>query len=444
MNKTYINLFAAPAWAKTVALLALLVTGFTSKAQQGSSGNTYIFGGAEMTFFGAHDFVNGGSGALPGVVGTVRGPSSIGILNFASTASQSGASDAAYVDGYVRKYGSTPFVFPVGDNGFYGPFAASGDGTMGAYYHGDPSVAITSDLGGGNYPVLPAGGPFPAATFEDALEAVSPVEYWDIDGSAATALTLTWDAGSAIGTLTAGQLNKLTIAGWNGTEWVAIPSEVDVTSILGGASDLTAGSITTTAAVIPNTYNAYTFASRDVPLPVTLVSFRVVREGNTALLTWSTTEETDADRFEIERSRNGNSWKMIGTVESTGESKVRVDYHFADPDPFDGTSGGVKLYRLRMVDNDGTFTYSRVRSVRFENQENRVVYPNPANDRLFVRDFAKASDIRIADLNGQTVIRLGDPKEGAINVGKLAAGIHVVEITWSDGTKTAQRILIRK
>lgn len=440
MNKTYINLFPVRAWMKIATLLTLLATGFASKAQQGSSGNTYIFGGAEMTFFGAHDFANGGNGALPGIIGTVRGPSTPGILNFTSTASQTSASDAAHVDGYVRKYGSTPFVFPVGDNGFYGPFAASGDGTLGAYYHGDPSAAVTSDLGGGDYPVLPNGGPFPVTAFEDALETVSTVEYWDIDGTTPTALTLTWDAGSNISTLTGAQLNKLTIAGWNGTEWVAISSTVDVTSILGGASDFTAGSITTTTAIVPGTYTVYTLASRVAPLPVTLAGFQAVREGSTAILTWSTTEEVNSDRFEIERSGHGDNWQLIGTVKSAGESKVLAAYQFVDINPLHSEN----LYRLRLVDNDGTFAYSRVRSVRFENLENRIAYPNPANDVLFVRDYAKVVNMRIVDMNGRAVIVSPGLRDGAINTSNLATGLHMMEITWLGGSTTTQRIMIRK
>lgn len=440
MNKTYINLFPARARMKIAVLLTLLVAGFASRAQQGSSGNTYIFGGAEMTFFGAHDFANGGNGALPGIIGTVRGPSTPGILNFTSTASQSSASDAAHVDGYVRKYGSTQFVFPVGDNGFYGPFAASGDGTLGAYYHGDPSTAITSDLGGGNYPVLPNGGPFPVTAFEAALQTVSTIEYWDIDGTTPTPLTLTWDAGSNVSTLTAGQLNKLTIAGWNGTEWVAIPSVVDVTSILGGTSDLTAGSITTTTAIVPNTYSVYTFASRVAPLPVTLANFQAIREGSVAFLAWSTTEETNSDRFEIERSENGGNWQLIGTVQSAGESKVLLRYQFVDSDPVPGEN----LYRLRLVDSDGTFAYSRVRSVRFEHLENRMAYPNPASDKLYIRDLAKVSSVRIIDMNGRAVMQSQGLKDRALDTGKLATGIHVLEITWRDGSRTVQRIIIQR
>ncbi|GAB4016838.1 hypothetical protein [Spirosoma koreense] len=242
-------------------MMVLLILALTAQAQEGSQGNTTIFNGAEMTFFGNHNFLTGGGGAQPGIIGTLR-TAPFGILNFATTATtHTGANDANYVDGYVRKFGTGQFIFPTGDNAHFGPFAATADGTMGAYFFIDPTSAVTSSLAGGNYPVLPTGGPFPSATKATSLSAVSTKEYWDIDGTNATKITLTWSSPSGVGSLTGNDLSKLTIAGWNGTQWVAIPSTVDVTSILGGASALTAGSITTTDPLVPNTYTAYTLGS---------------------------------------------------------------------------------------------------------------------------------------------------------------------------------------
>ncbi|MHA4740634.1 T9SS type A sorting domain-containing protein [Dyadobacter sp. MSC1_007] len=434
-------------WISIAVSATLFLLGHRAQAQEGSQGNTTIFGGAQMTFFSNHNFVTGGGGAQPGVILTERAVGNFGVLNFAGdNLTSTGASDAGYVDGYVRKYGTGEFVFPVGDNGFVGQFAASADGTMGAYFHSDPTAAVTSNLfTGTNYPALPTGGPFPSATFEQALEAVSVLEYWDIDGTNATPITLTWDAGSNIAGLTSSQLEKLTIAGWDGTQWVAIPSVVQVTSILGGTSDLTAGSIVTTAAIVPNIYTAYTFASRDTPLPVKLASFDVRKEGATALLTWSTTEETNSDHFEVQRSANGNSWDKVGIVKSGGESKTTLNYNFTDLNPLTGgPSEGKNLYRLRMVDKNGTFAYSRIRTVQFENAGYAVAYPNPTSDILFIQDFPKVSNVRIVDLNGKTVHQSNTIKNGEINVSRLVAGVHIVEISWLDGSKTSQKLLIRK
>nr|MBZ1363183.1 Ig family protein [Dyadobacter fermentans]MBZ1363278.1 Ig family protein [Dyadobacter fermentans] len=73
----------------------------------------------------------------------------------------------------------------------------------------------------------------------------------------------------------------------------------------------------------------------------------------TALLTWSTTEEVNSDRFEIERSLNGKGWSTIGKVRSNGESSVLRNYTYTDDSP----EKGENLYRLRMVDLDGTYAF---------------------------------------------------------------------------------------
>ncbi|WP_353718994.1 GEVED domain-containing protein [Dyadobacter sp. 676] len=279
MKKIYLNLSLANTFKGVLA--ALLAVNISAYGQEGSQGNTTIFGGAQMTFFANHDFVAGGSGAQPGVILTERAAGNFGILNFAGdNLTSTGASDAGYVDGYVRKYGAGQFIFPVGDNGSLGPFAASGDGTMGAYFRADPNTAVTSNVfTGGNYAALPNGGPFATSSMGAGVTAVSTVEYWDIDGSAATPLTLTWDATSGISSLTASQLASLTIAGWDGTKWVAIPSAVDPTSVLGGASDLNAGSITTTAPLSPDAFTAYTFASRELaPLSTIVIAKKAQSE----------------------------------------------------------------------------------------------------------------------------------------------------------------------
>lgn len=264
MKKNYKTSSCLKGWKNAAAMLALFTTASlsTASAQEGSQGNTTIFGGAQMTYFGNQNFLTGGAGTQPGVILTERATATISYLNFSGdNLTATGVTDASYVDGYVRKYGTGQFIFPVGDNGFAGQFAASADGTSGAYFHADPTTAVTSNLfTGSNYPVLPAGGPFASTARGTGVRLVSTVEYWDIDGANATPITLTWDAGSLVSTLTNNTLSYLTIVGWNGTQWVRIPSTVDVTSVLGGASALAAGSITTTASIVPNTYTAYTLA----------------------------------------------------------------------------------------------------------------------------------------------------------------------------------------
>ena len=245
----------------------LLVFSFLSIfcwGQSSSSGNTYIHANGSMTIFGSHSFLSGGSGILPGLIGTER-TGNKGFLNFASGASWSGASNSAYVDGYARSYQTGPFVFPIGDNNRFRPIrisaATNAAPTDAAYFGVNPSSAQTSSLKGGLEPVLPSTGPFPITAKNSSISNVSPNEYWDINGSTPATISLSWTATSDISTLTGSDLSRLRIVGWNGTEWVIIPSSIDLMAFTGGSSTLTAGSISTSNPIAPNTYQVYAFGS---------------------------------------------------------------------------------------------------------------------------------------------------------------------------------------
>lgn len=431
MKQNYTNSFRAR-WISLAASTILLLLGHLANAQQGGQGNTTIFSGGQMTFFGDYNFSTGGGGAQPGIIGTERAPAPYGILNFATAANNhTGAGDAAHVDGYVRKLGTTPFIFPVGDNGQYGPFAASGDGTTGAYFYGDPTTAITSKLGGGNYPVLPSGGPFPTASMGAGVTAVSTVEYWDIDGTNTTPITLTWDLGSDVAGLTGNTLALLTILGWDGTNWVVIPSAVDNTSVLGGVSNLSTGSITTTGSIVPNTYTAYTLGASGTPLPVSLLSFTATKSQHAALLHWETTTEISSDRFDIEHSTTGKEWALIGNVQSKGSSTREVAYTFIHESP----ETGANFYRLKMVDRDGSLTYSTARTLYFDGNDATVLYPNPASDFIYIgnKDLSTIRSISLVALDGRLLLFIDSVKNKDISLKGIAAGNYILKISYRNG-----------
>jgi len=179
----------------------------------------------------------------------------------------------------------------------------------------------------------------------------------------------------------------------------------------------------------------------DAALPVTLVSFTARKEGILANLNWSTTAETNSDRFEIERSLNGKSWNKIGVLKSNGESKSLLNYAYSDRNP----SEGENFYRLKMVDKDETFAYSRIQSLTFDGPNTDLsVYPNPATDKILLRDFSKIIEVVISDLNGRTVHLSGTSSNGQINVKNLIPGTYIVKTTRSDGGISSQKIVITR
>jgi len=106
-------------------------------------------------------------------------------------------------------------------------------------------------------------------------------------------------------------------------------------------------------------------------LPVTLLSFDAVGRTNKVDLQWKTGTERENNRFVVERSSDGIHFYPIGTV--AGNGNRGGTYTFTDHQPLNGVS----YYRLKQVDNDGTFAHSKIASVKRGAAAQMQVYPNP-------------------------------------------------------------------
>lgn len=190
-----------------------------------------------------------------------------------------------------------------------------------------------------------------------------------------------------------------------------------------------------------NTTSAVTVV--DNPLPVTLTAFTARREGQIVNLEWATTTETNSDHFEIQHSLNGKNWKKAGVVESSGESKTLKNYTFIHNNPSDGEN----LYRLKMVDKDQTFAYSRIRSVKFQKEGLKLVaYPNPASDILFLKNYEGQSlkEVSITNTSGFKVYQSNSVSSDGINVKTLSSGIYAVRIIETNGALHTLKVVINR
>ena len=180
------------------------------------------------------------------------------------------------------------------------------------------------------------------------------------------------------------------------------------------------------------------------PLPVTLVSFSVRKEGSSAkgisVLNWATTEETNSDRFEIERSSDARGWINIGIKASHGESASLKRYDFIDNAPVEG----INYYRLKMVDKDGTFAYSSIQRAQFDVSGLLAAYPNPASDRLKITDFERVRKVTLHNATGVKVLDHSSVSGEGLDVRKLAAGIYSVTLTFDNGVQHVQKIMIAR
>jgi hypothetical protein len=117
-------------------------------------------------------------------------------------------------------------------------------------------------------------------------------------------------------------------------------------------------------------------------LPVTMVSFTAKMQNQAAVLRWTTAAESHNQGFEIQRRVNNMNFEPIGFVNAQGEgtSARNQDYTFTDSQ----MQAGANYYRLKQLDMDGTFTFSRIVNLDRHSGDEARVYPMPVADVLHV------------------------------------------------------------
>jgi len=117
-----------------------------------------------------------------------------------------------------------------------------------------------------------------------------------------------------------------------------------------------------------------------IGLPVSLISFTGVpsMDNKSINLKWSTASEINNDYFELEQSKNGETFTAITKVKGAGYSASIKDYSFTDLNPIDGKN----YYRLKQVDIDGVSQNSQIISVNIKNDLEVVISPNVFQDQF--------------------------------------------------------------
>lgn len=156
----------------------------------------------------------------------------------------------------------------------------------------------------------------------------------------------------------------------------------------------------------PALFGTVKFTSCD-PLPVTLLNFNGKLVGSTTVLNWSTAIEINNKKFVIERTNDYLNWEAIGEVAGVGNSTATNYYTYRDYTPIQGVS----YYRLRQVDFNGAFTYSRV--IVIETGEHKIpvsisISPNPFDGDLTITSnvIDENMDITIYDMLGRVLYQV--------------------------------------
>ncbi|HEY6902207.1 MAG TPA: T9SS type A sorting domain-containing protein, partial [Puia sp.] len=177
-----------------------------------------------------------------------------------------------------------------------------------------------------------------------------------------------------------------------------------------------------------------------IALPVNFLSFTATNRNNTALLSWEVTQQSNVQQYIVERSTDGASFTMIGSV----AFKSNPLYQFTDDNL--PAAGGTIYYRIRELDIDGQFVYSKIVTIQPGNLAGRLsVYPNPATNSVTVSFSCSnpgAISLRLFDLKGsqlwqqQYIAGAGQNTVQIDYIRNLPTGVYILQ--WFDGLKPEQ------
>lgn len=146
--------------------------------------------------------------------------------------------------------------------------------------------------------------------------------------------------------------------------------------------------------------------STQTPLPIDLILFdAIVTPTHEVELNWSTASETGNDFFTVEHSQNAIEWKKLAVINGAGFSQSLLHYNYHDQYPIEGMS----YYRLKQTDFDGTFTYSKVKSVQIDKtpKSNFITSSNPINNIVTIYgDHPALDQVQVYNNIGQNISHL--------------------------------------
>jgi len=174
-----------------------------------------------------------------------------------------------------------------------------------------------------------------------------------------------------------------------------------------------------------------------ISLPVSLDYFEAEKNGNKAVLSWSTLSEINNDYFLVKRSTDGEHFETIGKIDGNGNSTLSNSYSLIDANP----QKGGNYYKLIQVDFNGDSKEEGIRFLEFDqfNIGTTKIYPNPnSGESLFIKSTVEYDNAVIRLINGNGVmlysLNLNFDKESIVHIDlehilpNLAEGLYVVSI----------------
>jgi hypothetical protein len=187
--------------------------------------------------------------------------------------------------------------------------------------------------------------------------------------------------------------------------------------------------------------------SCSVLLPIDLIYFKGENINDSNILTWATTNELNVAYFELEKSTDGINFKSLANINAQKanlNSKSQLGYQYQD-------AICNAYYRLKQVDNDGTFNYFK--TIYLENDIENLspkIFPNPANTKLTISSSSNKNtpatiilfDVSGREVRNKTILFNAENKQITLDIEDLQSGLYFIRI--DNGFKLLQQKIVKE
>ncbi len=183
---------------------------------------------------------------------------------------------------------------------------------------------------------------------------------------------------------------------------------------------------------------SFSFCAAGGPMPIELSSFTAHNKGTGVSLDWSTAQELNNNYFQVEKSVNANDWSVVAQVNGAGNSQTVKNYNAFDANPV----SGINYYRLKQVDFDGNFKYSKTVSIKVDGPKTAIsILTNPFHNTLSINFNSASSQMvsaRLIDITGKQVasenwsVTSGNVRKD-FSAGSLQQGLYILTIRNNSG-----------
>lgn len=171
-------------------------------------------------------------------------------------------------------------------------------------------------------------------------------------------------------------------------------------------------------------------------VPIKLSNFTCVADNSNAILNWQSAEERNASKYIVEYSNDGRNFQSIATLIAKGSNSAYTYSHY--------NVTGTAFYRLKMIDKDGSYTYSEIRVVSFNGKAGITIAPNPANDAVYIFTKGIVKSVQVFSVDGQLLKSISNHNNGqSINISNLAASTYIMK-TVSSNNETHYARFVKK